>query len=725
MSELCSTIIQATVGLLTERNAKFQCKEKPFYPSIHTHAPALFFAGTKDDDLKHAIQITTYKGSSQVSVTVFSVVLIVEDIRWLGMIVDDLNRSENLGYFVFETNPGKLQLRYIVNLQLDRRKLQHQQYIKDAVWLTVERADQQFRIVGQNLLQLIKKDKETRERIPAFRSEFYDRARDIMLKFGFSCKQSSLSLQEINLEGPNKEPGQDSCFSSGRVQITLLENRFLIVSIAFDLNVRLTPEQEDRAFLLAAQWNSKFSQNVFIIRNNSISLSVRCRFLYSNELLVIIEELFADVICDGKEAFADFNTLFQMPPYKVSSFQPNRLNSYKVQHNETMQIIYEEKLSLGGLAAEREERRAIINAGALADFFYMEGVKDQDNGVMIVRVPTQFKPFHSFQQEGVLISQSMAQQLCILLQELCSRGFYYQHLPQLLYCTGDLDKGQLKVVPWGLARHKVHGFNASLLAEVNPYMARFLKLFTASQSAISIYELIKEQSGQCLLDPAYLTCPRGCIHTAFQWWTQTHYMGRTRVSLTPVFREGMYREFHEIMTEFLKAEKCYHPRYQCRPLGLVLLPGSGRSLPDTIFLVQEAPKFSSLRTFLSTHPSDAPQLFTQLQDAVAFLHSREVSPLALSPSCIGVDFEASGYTVKLPALVLLSPSLIADTVRYLPSSTDFQVDWKRVDAESLALLQSYLERGEEPAERSVPPLDSDLPQLCTPVRAWAILHTCM
>jgi hypothetical protein len=197
-------------------------------------------------------------------------------------------------------------------------------------------------------------------------------------------------------------------------------------------------------------------------------------------------------------------------------------------------------------------------------------------------------------------------------------------------------------------------------------------------------------------------------------------MGRSKVTLTPIFRGGLYKDFHEIMTEFFKAEKSYHTKYQSRPLGFVLFPGS-----DTIFLVQEAPKYPSLRVFREAHPSDAPLLFKQLEEAVAFLHTREIAPLILSPSTIGVEVEPSGYTLKLPALALLSQSLLADTVRYLPLVPEFRGDWRQVDAGTLKLLQTYLERGEEPTGRRVPRLDSDLPLLCTPSRAWTILHTCM
>jgi len=727
MSDLCSIIIQATASLLTDRNSKFQYKDKPFYPSVYTHAPALFFAGTKDENLKHAIQITSYRGSSQVSVTVFSVVLIVEDLRWLGMIIEDLNRREEFGYFVFETNPGKLQLRYIVNLQLDRRKLQDQQYIKEAVWLTVEHADLQFRTVGQHLLQLLKAEKSKLDIFTATQAEFYDKAKAIMIKFGYFCEQFSQSPEEITIHGQQMQPGQPACFNTGVVRFTLSKKFLFVISLAMNLERIWTPEKEDRAFLLAAQWNAKLSLNACIIKGSVVEVSVRCQVLYSDVLLEALEMLLIDVIFDAENIFADFNLLFLALPYQLALYQPTQLKNYKIQLVETMQVIYEGKLPLERLAAERRERRAIINVDTLAGFFYMEGVKDQDDGSMIVRIPAHFKPFHSFLKDGVLISQSMAQELCTLLQELCTRGFYYQHLPQLLYCTDDLAKCQLKIVPWDLTRHKVPGFNASLLAEVNTYMAKSLKLFTTCQGAIWIYEHIKEESGQCLLDPAYLTCQRNCTHTTFQWWHQTHYMGRTRVSLTPVFREGTYKEFHEIMTEFLKAEKCFHPRYQSRPLGLVLLPGSGRDLADTIFLVQEAPKYSSIRAFRAAHPADTPPLFTQLQEAVAFLHTREVAPLALSPSSIGVDLEATGFTLKLPALFLLSPALIADTVQYLPSSpAHFQAeDWRWVDAGNLLLLQVYLERGEEPAERSVPHLDSDLPLLCTSLRALAVLNTCM
>lgn len=314
----------------------------------------------------------------------------------------------------------------------------------------------------------------------------------------------------------------------------------------------------------------------------------------------------------------------------------------------------------------------------------------------------------------------MAQDLCTLLRELFTRGYYYQHLPKLLFYTGDLSHCKLKVVPWDLTRNKVPGCNASLLVEVNTHMAKFLKMFTAQQSATAIYEIIKEQSASCLLDPEYLTCKRGCVHTVTQWWTQEHYMGRTKVTLTPTFREGLYRDFHEIMTEFFKAEKSYHPLYQARPLGFVLFPGS-----DLIFLVQEAPKYPSLRVFRKAHPSEAPQLFKQLEEAVAFLHTRDIAPLILNPSSIGVAVESSGYTLKLPALAFISQSILADTVRYLPFVPEFRGDWTQVDAGSLKLLQAYLERGEEPTERRMPRLHSDLPLLCTPSRAWTILHTCM
>lgn len=724
MESMCGFVIQATADLLTKQNARFQYKEKPFYPTVQTYTPAVFFAGSKDEDLKHAIQVTTYQGSTQVTVAVYSVVLKCDDIPWLAMVIAEFNRQSEAGYFIYELTPGKLQFRYIVNLQLDRRKLQDKEYVQTIMWMTIEQADLRFREVGLSLLNRIKEEKTRKEEILAISNrqlEYYERVSAVMIKLGFAPYELEASSSAVLRMTAHKR--HHTSFEPLTINNILVEWKHPIHTLRTCLSVNQPLLEEHQAFIYEeiARWNWEFTHQVCLFSGTTVSVSLQSVQFFLDEMMTVFESLVKELIELAELVLQDICCIRVTPVEELIHYHSLYLAKYRSKSNHSMQVLYAAKLSREELIAEREERRAILDTPCISHYFYFEGVEDWDNSSLTVRIPSHFRSISSFFEKDEIPHQSIAQCLCSLLQDLTAQGYYYQNLHELVYYTGQHTGPLLKVVPVNLAKNKLHGVNAEWINKINTYFASLFRQFSAVESAERVYSMVKKEGGPCI-DPCYLTCPSICSHSVPQWWTQPHYLGRVRVSLTPVFREGLYRDFHEIMTEFLKAQKSYHPVFQLKPLGFVLL--SDAKKVHTIFLVQETAKFENLYEFCKSCPGERSRLIDQLSTAVSFLHTREISPLVLSPAAISVDILPTGAVVKLPSLPLLSSRLIPAIVQYMPLDRPVTEDWRDVDNATLERLRVFLETGEEPREVRGSRMATDLAVVATAdtVREWVHMY---